>query len=578
MIETTSTTSGITAWRVLVIGLVTALAIGIGAVAASFLVTARSIGAGPAAAYVPADTPIYFEWRVIPSPEQEAALRGVLARFPIPNFDPDQPLTEQWTTLLDDALAQTGETFNWSADVAPWFDGRVAFALTDASFMSSAAMGSSSTPEGMLLLVGVTDPAAAESFVDRMRAESGQEYTSVDHAGTTIWTASNGTSGAWSYAIATDQLIVAASPDDVADAIDRSAGGDSFATNQDLGRLSAGLPQDWLMFGLVNNEAMLGAVRDDALLTTPEIGPLFDALEGQSSRIVMSVVATADRIAFDAAATQATGVYAVENLDRELASAVPGDVVYFGDGGNIGPVLAEYVTAIKTAAAEDPAMADGVDQAEGVLGADLEEVVSWIDDGAIAIGYDGEEPYGGMILTASDPDAAAARVEGLLSLARLSVMDPSLGVTVTESTVGETEVTTIHWDNPSATEGMSMMPLTGASLQVAIDGDRVLVGVGERFVPRVLELDPADSLAQNERFAAAIDELGGTTNAGTLWFDLRGTREAVEAAVPAEMLSGSGFVDYEADIKPWLVPFNYVANVTRVEGDLVVSHSVVTFE
>src|ERR687892_44943 len=139
MIETTSTARGFSAWRAAVIGLVAVLAIAIGAVAATFLASARSIGAGPAAAYVPSGAPMYFEWRVIPSAEQETALRGLLAQFPIPDFDPDRPITEQWTELLDDALADSGQEFSWSEDVATWFDGRIAFALTDASLLSATS-------------------------------------------------------------------------------------------------------------------------------------------------------------------------------------------------------------------------------------------------------------------------------------------------------------------------------------------------------------------------------------------------------------------------------------------------------
>jgi hypothetical protein len=103
-----------------------------------------------------------------------------------------------------------------------------------------------------------------------------------------------------------------------------------------------------------------------------------------------------------------------------------------------------------------------------------------------------------------------------------------------------------------------------------------VIGGGERFVTRVLELDPANSLAQNERYVAAIGDLGGTNNAGSLWLDLRGAREAVETAVPADMLSG--FVDYEAEIKPWLLPFDYVASVTRLDGERILTQMLVAID
>src|SRR5919106_2333865 len=226
MIETTSTARGFSAWRAAVVGLVAVLAVAIGAIAANFLVSARSIGAGPAAAYVPADAPLYFEMRVIPSTEQDAALRDLLARFPIPDFDAGRPLTDQWATLLDEALAGSDVDVSWSEDVAPWFDGRVAVALTDASVMTAPSM-QTATPPGMLVGVGVTDAAAAGSFLERMRTASGQEFSSVEHDGTTIWSTTDGVGGTWSYAVASDQVLFAPTADDIADALDRAGGSGS---------------------------------------------------------------------------------------------------------------------------------------------------------------------------------------------------------------------------------------------------------------------------------------------------------------------------------------------------------------
>ena len=566
MIESTSTTRGFTLWRAVVIGIVAVLAIAMGAVAAMFITSARSIGAGPAAAYVPAGAPMYFEWRVIPSAEQEAALRGLLAQFPIPDFDADRPITDQWTELLDRALADSDAPFSWSEDVASWFDGRIAFALTDASVLS--ATSPDMAMQGFVFLVGVTDPAAAEAFTNDMREQAGIAYDSVDHGGVTIWSSSDGFGQTWAFAVADDQIVVAASADEVADALDVANGGDSFAANQELGALGAGLPDDWLGFGLVDNEAILASAREDIELTVPEMAPLFDELMAmQSTRGMMAVVATESGISFEGTADAPTGAFAVANEARDLATQVPSDALFFADGGNIGPVLAELATTLKAAAAAEPTAEEGIGQVEAALGAELEEVVEWIDDGAIAIGYDGSEPYGGLILTASDPEAATQRIESLLSLARLSVMDPSLGISVTETTIADTEVTTIAWTNPDV--GLGMVPVTGAVLQVAVDGDRVLIGIGEAFVPRVLELDPADSLASSERFSAAIDGLGGTTNGGTYWWDVRGTRGAVEGAIP-DMLSLMG--DYETMIKPWLTPFDYVAGVSVADGDRVLQH------
>jgi hypothetical protein len=99
-----------------------------------------------------------------------------------------------------------------------------------------------------------------------------------------------------------------------------------------------------------------------------------------------------------------------------------------------------------------------------------------------------------------------------------------------------------------------------------VTDDRVYLGIGDGFVPRVLTLDGADSLASVERYTAAIDAMGGSSNAGVMWADLRGVREAIEVAIGPAMLGAS----YETDILPWLAPLDQLVSVSRIEGGVLV--------
>ena len=65
---------------------------------------------------------------------------------------------------------------------------------------------------------------------------------------------------------------------------------------------------------------------------------------------------------------------------------------------------------MKQAVSTTPEGEEQIRTAEGAIGADLEELVRWIDDGAIAIGYDGSQPYGGMVLVPNDVAAAERRL------------------------------------------------------------------------------------------------------------------------------------------------------------------------
>ena len=245
----------------------------------------------------------------------------------------------------------------------------------------------------------------------------------------------------------------------------------------------------------------------------------------------MAVSASGDRVLLDAATDPPTGPFAIENADRGLADEVPADTLYYSEASNLGATLAAVIEPMKQAVSTTPDGEEQIRTAEGAIGADLEELVRWIDDGAIAIGYDGSQPYGGMVLVPNDVAAAERRLGQLATFAGLGALDPSSGVTVDEEEVGGVTVTTISWDDPNADPAMMLPAPTSLVVEYAVTDDRALIGIGDVFVRRVLALDEADSLAAEPRYADAIAELGGSENAGVAWLDLTGAREAIESAL-----------------------------------------------
>jgi hypothetical protein len=305
----------------------------------------------------------------------------------------------------------------------------------------------------------------------------------------------------------------------------------------------------------------------------------FDSLlEHQPMRGAMAVSASGDRIAMDAVSAAPTGPFAVENADRGLAAEVPGDALYYSESGNIGAALTAVIETLKEAAATDPDAAEQIATAEAAVGADLEELVAWVDDGAIVAGWDGTAPYGGLVLVPNDVAAAERRLGQLATFAGLAGMDAESGVSVSEDEIAGATVTTIRWEDPSG-GGMESVPVpTGVAIQYTVTDDRALIGIGETFVGMVLELDADDSLATNPRFTEAIEDLGGATNAGATWLDLAGAREAIMSA----MTDWIGAMDpdgaFEREIEPWLLPLDRMVTVTVLDGDLLVSRSALLLE
>lgn len=553
--------------RVAAIGIVAVGAVAIGAALGAFLLDGRGGGVGAAGSYVPEDAALYLELRLEPSGEQDAALRELMGRFPpIEGVDLSRPLTDSLTAHLDDLLAAEGAGVTWTNDVAPWFDGRVAIAITRDAMVTP---GSDATPApggvpGVVML-GVTDRAAAEGAIDRIldEVEPRAELSDSQHGAFTI---RESTAGA--YALTDDQLLLGATADAIRGALDAHESGSTLAQSEDVASYTAALPSDWLAFGVYDLSGVMAE--------SPEVAGSFEALLGYlPTRMAFSVSASPQGLVMDAISDLPSGPFAPENADRGLAAEVPGDALYYAEAGNAGPALAALIDALRSTMASDPAVAEQIRRAELALGADLGELVSWIGDGAIAVGWDGTQPYGGLVLVPTDVAVAEQRLGQLGAFAELAALDPASGVSVTEAEVGSVTVTTIRWE--TAQEGdPSFAAPSGLVVEYGVTDERAIVGVGESFVRRVLELDASESLASQPRYSEAIGDLGGSTNAAVTWLDLAGTREAIESAL-GPMLSMFG-APYDSDVRPWLLPLDRAVSVSRVDGERLETRAMLIVE
>ncbi|MCV0402952.1 MAG: DUF3352 domain-containing protein [Chloroflexi bacterium] len=574
------------AWRVVVIAAVAVLAVAIGALVGSTLLANRAAAIGAAAAYVPADAPFYVEFRIEPSEAQDASLREILGRFPDSGeIDLDEPLYPQMVAAIDEMLAAEGAGVSWEADVATWFDGRLAFTMTD---IPTAAFADPVDPMGvpevppMILLLGVTDRTAAEDGIAKLLAASRESpsFTTVEHQGTVIHFSEGTEFGA--YAVTDDQVLVGTDAETLQGALDTHADGTGTVAELDeMTKLTDELPDDWLMFMTYDFSDLMAEAMAAGASASPEMAEAFGSLmEHQSLRGAMAISAADGRVLLDAATDAPTGPFAMENADRGLSGEVPGDVLYYSEAGNIGQGFAAVIEPMKDAIADVPDGEEQIRTLESALGADLEELVSWIDDGAIVIGATEGEPYAGMVLVPNDMDAARRRLDQLASFAGLGALDPSSGLTVGEEDVDGVTVTTITWTDPNAGSGMGLgMPsFEGFAVEYAVTDDRAIVGFGDAFVRRVLALEEADSLAAVARYTDAVAEFGGPESAGIAWLDITGVREAIETALGPMLEAGDPGGMYASEIRPWLLPLDRLVGVTRVDGDVMTQRGALLFE
>jgi hypothetical protein len=554
-------------WRYLIIGSVVVLAGAIGAVLGSVLVSGGgAAGLAPAAAYAPADAVLYAEVRLDLPGAQRANLRALLERFPA--ADADAVLTDALADTLDDALAEGEVPFDYSSDVAPWFDGTLAMVLLDYPLNVD--------PEQLRLpsmvgLFGVRDAAAAGELAETLRGElegTAGSFTSTDHGGTTIWTLEADASQmpmpmegvAFAYALTGDQLILGNGSDAVATALD-ARGGEALDGSDEVGRLLSALPEERTGVMVMNSAAMLAEMRSEMDAAQPGLAEALDAyLDMVPPVSVGSLSFAPDALLIDAAAGLPDGPLLPENARRTFAERVPADTIFFADGSRIGPALEQALVSMKAAleVASGSEQVATIEDVESALGAELQEFVGWIGDGAMAAGWDGQTPWFGLMLQADDPDAAARRLNQVGALAELAAGQGGTGVEVTTATIEGVEVTTVSYGG-----GMPGAPIDSVALQYALDGDTALIGI-QGFVEAALTLD-GDSLSGASRFADAIGRFGGDDNAGGFFLDLVALREAVESAMP--VTDDAGY----AEVRENLLPLDYLAGVTRVDGDRAVS-------
>ncbi len=558
-------------FRVIVIGAVAVLAAGVGVVLGSVLVGPGAAPLARAASYVPADAVMYAEARLDLPGSQRANLQALLERFPA--ADPDAVLSEALADTFDQALADSNAPFDYSNDVAPWFDGTFAFAMLDYPLNADPANMSMPSVVGMF---GVRDAQAAGTLIEALRtevAEQGSTFSSSQHAGITIWSLDVEPDPlmpmqnlGFAYALADDQLLLANGAETIRSALDAEAD-DSLAEVGDVGRLLDGLPEERAGTMVMNSAAMISQLRTELEAAQPGLAQALAVyLDAVPPIGVASLAFAGDAVLMDGVSSLPDGPLAPANTQRDLAAMVPGDAIFFADGSRLGPALEQMVVSMKAALALGPmgeAQLAELDGVEDALGAELDEFFSWIGDGAMAAGWDGEAPYFGLVLRADDRDAAARRLNQLGALAELAAGSGGVQVGVETETVDGVEVTRITYQDPMAGD---LGPLSEVALEYALDGDTALIGIGRDFVRSALTRAAADSLAENDRYGAAVSRFGGSNNSGTFYLDITGLRLAVEGAVPVV-----GDPGYAQEVRPNLEPLDLLVGVTRVDGDRVVS-------
>ncbi len=562
--------------------------IGLGVVALVVAATVLTLGlfTGQAAnatvlGYVPADSLMYGEVRLDLPGDQRANLGQFLSRFP--GFADQSTLDTKLDEVFDRAIgALTEGEQTWSANIKPWFGGQLAFsvgALPDPSQLSAADAAAMDGARALLLL-SIKDEAGATVWLESLIAAGGGTGTTESYGGATLIliAADAGQQGA--YALLDGKVVVAGDVASVKAAID-TKGASGFASTPEMKAALASNDEDHIGFVYLALRQLLefstglaGAEVADALPSEAILGLVPDwtafALRVEGDALVLAAVAP----------KPASGPEPTANRASALADHVPGNAVALSISHDYGRAILQTLDAYRT----DPAMAPAIemiDQAVGLLGG-TESAIGWIGDFGITVTRSEATVEGGLIIVPTDRAAAERLFTSLRNLIALG--GSSAGITVRDEAYAGATITIVDLGNISDLGGLAGMaglspdmigaelPTGRAELAFAITDQVVILGSSPSFVRSVLDTTPATSIAANERYKAPAARLGEGNGFGFL--DISSIRELLESAMANA--DPSALATYEEEIKPFLVPFDAIAGLTSIEGDLNRSTFIVT--
>lgn len=533
------------------------------AVAAFLVLAGRGSSVGSAApAYLPADTLVYVDARLDLPGDQRQQLATFLSKFP--GFADPSTLPAKLDDFLTRLLrSASGGKLDYATQVQPWFGGQVAVALT----ALPASAGASKQPD-LLVAFNVTSEQTAQSEVASIVRSAGLTVSSTEtYRGVAIETlARPASSRTIAVAVTSEMVLVAPDAGQLKEALDVKAGqGSSLALNGAFTGALAKLRADRLGTVYVDEPALLAAVQHLAAslpnaTALPKVPNLVGPVAGELHAAGNSLVATFRGARGPDAPAQTA-------RSSELAGHVPADAVVYVEAHDAGALIGQAIGQLEQLPQLQGSSAQ-LQALNGLLGSDIKDYLSWVQDLGFSVSLANGTPQGGLVATVGDQGLAQARVGQLVGLLKLAGAQAGGSISVTDQPHDGTTITTI---------GVDLANLGGAGAQrldisLALKGNVFVLGLGDTFVKRVLDLQPSASLAQSPRYAAALAAAGGPQDTSVVWVDLAALRRPLANLVPA----GSR-ATFDRDVAPFIAPFDHLIVVNTVEaGDLVGTMQLVT--
>jgi hypothetical protein len=470
-------------------------------------------GASKGPAFLPADTTVYVEGRLDLPGGQMDAMAQFLTAFP--GFADSGTFGMKLDEALDGLMAEgSGGEFSYTEDLLPLMTGEIGVGLMN---VAEAAMGNAE-PD-ILAGVAVSDTAAAAAFVDGLtQTETGSGLVAESYADVTILSDESG-------AIATvgDWVLMAPTAEVVKTGIDVLSGAEpSLADTDTFAAAWARVPAAHVLAAYMDLQSLASFAELGALLAAGETGmelPTGDLAAQLPIDMVAYLVAESDRMTLQATITPAAGTPTVAVSDSDLATVFPANTQLYIETRELGSTL-EGALSTLLASMDEEAAAE-LAPFEDMLGASLPKFLDFIADASIGAALSSDGIWLGIAAEVTDEDAAAKRVERILSLIRLLASgmgsDTESGVSVDTEMIAGTEVTVITLPIEGAAAEAGLPFDIGQTISVAVDEGMLLIGLGD-FVETALTQAAPDSLAASVGYSDAIG--ADTVNSGVVYANI----------------------------------------------------------
>ncbi len=547
--------------------------------AVAAIITGRSTDA-TVLGYVPANTTLYGEVRLDLPGDQRRAVGEFLSHFP--GFADQSALESKLDQVLDDFIKNaTDGTQTYTTDIKPWFGGELAASLGPLPPASAITANGTAGSIRALSLISITDPVAAQAWLDGAIAKAGAKTTSQQYGGATLTLFDTSDGMQTALAIVDGKVIVAGDLVSVKAAIDTKGSG-GFSNEPGPKAALDSMDADHVGFAYVALRPLLDWSTDltKAWATSAGASAPPVAVSAALDKAIPDWGAYALRFENDAIVMEATApvpetrIGPTDNRRSTVAEHIPANALVASISDDLGKTLKQGLALYR----DDPSLKtvyDQLDQGLGLIGG-ADAALGWAGDSAIVVTAPEGTPEGGIIVVPTDKAAADHLFTALRSFVALG--GAQQGITVHDETYNGATITTVNLGDigklsgmlgaagASGAAGVPALPSGSVEIAYAVTDQVVVVGSGPAFVKHVLDTTKDSSLASDSRYKSLVDRAGNGT--GSSWVDITAIRGLIEKNAVGAGADPAAVAKYQSDIKPFLAPFDALYASSSTSTDL----------